>query len=221
VFALAIAWALSPLFSSMAWALPPVVGAVPELIDEEGIRLSLRAIAESWEEPQIQLRFGTSRGILVGLSLGVPLHEYLFVDFEMGFKRLIENVDDEGHASGDVIDLMPMSLQLQGRLALGQKGEIFLGLGPTLTPFRHLHPDTLNAENGEYSTNGAKLAGELRAGFRIDTGLIQPARAPGIGREFKAVDFEGYVGRRFQVQPEGIGYDLAAFRLGVGLSFRF
>ncbi len=202
-------------------ALPPQLTGIPTLIDEEGIRLGVRAIVETWEEPELQNRFGTSRGVMAGLNLGIPLHEFLVVDIELGFKRLMETIDENGESSGDVMDLLPMSLQAQGRLGLGSQGEIFLGLGPTLTPFRHSHPGTVNALNDDTATNGVKLAGEIRLGLRIDTGLIQPARAPGMGRQFKAVDFEGYVGRRFQIHPRGEGYDLAAWRLGLGLSFRF
>ncbi len=206
-------------WSAPAQALPEVLTSIPTRIDEEGIRLGARVIGEVWEEPSLQQTFGQSRYLVAGLSLGVPLHQHLVTELEIGFHRFVESVDDEGTVSGDVLDLVPVSWQFQGRLPLGEAGEVFLGLGPTLTAFRHDHPD--HEHNEAYATNGVKMAGELRAGFRIDTGLIQPSRAPGMGRQFKAVDFEGYVSRRWQVHPRGEGYDLAAIRLGLGLSFRF
>ena len=213
--------AMASTWSAPAHALPELLADIPVLIDQEGIRLGARVVVETWDEPELQNRFDASRGLVAGLSLGIPLHQLVVTEVEIGFHRFVEGVDEEGIATGDTLDIMPMSWQFQGRLPVGEPGEVFLGLGPTLTPFRHAHPDHLNAENEDYATNGVKLAGELRVGFRIDTGLIQPARAPGMGRQFRAVDFEGYVARRFQLQPGGQGYDLAAFRLGLGLSFRF
>jgi hypothetical protein len=198
-----------------------VLTNVPTLIAEEGLRLGARVIVETWEEPALQDQFSTSRGLVGGLSLGLPLHQYLALDLEMGFKRFSESVGEDGASSGDTLDLLPMSFQVQGRFGLGEQGEIFLGVGPNLTTFRHSHPDVVNSLNEQTATNGAKLAGEARLGFRIDTGLIQPSRAPGMGRQIRAVDFEGYVGRRFQLHRRDEVYDLAAFRLGLGLSFRF
>ncbi len=206
-----------------AMAVPQVLTDIPERIDEEGIRLSVRGILESWDEPTLSTSSGTTRGVVAGVGLGVPLHELLVLDFEMGFKRLIGSAATrEGDVTEEteVTDLIPMSLQAQGRLPLGEQGEIYAGLGPTLTVFRNDHPG-LNPLNGEPMTGGAKMAGEMRLGFRIDTGLIQPARAPGMGRQVRAVEFEGYAGRRWQLQPRDEGFDLAAWRLGVGLSFRF
>jgi len=206
-----------------ALAIPPVITDIPQRIDDEGIRIGVRGILESWDEPTLSTSSGNTRGVLAGVSLGVPLHELLVVDFEMGFKRLIgtaANADGTSSGEREVTDLIPLSLLVEGRLSLGAQGEIYAGIGPTLTVFRNDHPG-INKLNDEPMTPGSKGAGEVRVGFRIDTGLIQPARAPGMGRQIRAVDFEGYAGRRWQLHPRDEGFDLAAWRLGLGLSFRF
>ena len=223
--ALVAALGLVATHATPAHALPTALTDVPVLIDQEGIRLGVRVMAETFEEPALQEVFGVGRTMVGGLSLGIPLHALLVVDLEVGFHRLNETVDDEGEASGDTLLLMPMSLLVQGRLPVGQQGEIYVGVGPSLTSFNHDHPGIENPHNDDLQTTpGSKGALEMRVGFRIDTGLIQPARAPGMGRQFRAVDLEGYLGRRHQFDFEGDlfqGYDLSAFRVGLGLSFRF
>lgn len=216
---------------AQAIELPDVLSSIPTRIDEEGIRMGVRVVAELWEEPELQKRFEQNRGLTAGLSLGVPLHEFLVVELEVAMNHRVESVDEEGNASGDTFDMVPIAFQIQGRLPLGGAGELYLGVGPNLVPYRWGHPGTKNTLNSDYVTDGTKLQAEVRLGFRFDSGLIQPAMAPGIGRQIKAVDFEAYAARRHQRQPisekDGVatperdGVDLAAYRLGLGLSFRF
>ena len=214
---------LAACWSAPAHALPEILTSIPTRIDEEGVRMGVRVVAELWEEPELQKRFDQNRGLTGALSLGVPLHDYLVVELEVAVNRRLESVDESGSASGDTFDMVPVSFQVQGRLPLGSAGELFLGAGPNLVPYRWNHPTSKNELNGDYITDGTKLQGEVRMGVRFDTGLIQPARAPGMGRQIKACDFEAYAARRHQRQPapERDGIDLAAYRLGLGLSFRF
>jgi hypothetical protein len=172
-------------------------------------RMGLRGVAEQWSDTSISSAY--TQGAPIGaVGLGVPITDRLWVDVEVGYRRLNTETDETLSFS-----LIPASIVAEWSFGQG-RARPFLAAGPTLTAFHEQHSP--NAD-GRSATSGARIAGELRFGGRIDTGLITPARAPAPS-VLQSASVELYVARR-QARPFGgrNGLDLGAWRAALGISF--
>ena len=172
------------------------------------LRFAIRGVAEQWNEPALASVY--KAGAPIGaVSFGLPLTDALWLDLEVGYRHLASEEDEEL-----ALHLIPASLLAEWSFGHGL-ARPFLAAGPTITAFQEQHaPDA----EGIGATGGARLAGELRVGFRVDTGLVQQRRAPA-PNPVKSVGIEVYAGRR-QSRPIGgrTGFDLGAWRAAIGLS---
>ena len=189
------------------------------VLDREGVRLCIRGVGEAWQDGHLTRIY---RGSLLTGAVGVvvPVHKYAAIDIEAGYKRQAgtEVFADEGDESSieSAFEIVPLTLSVEGRLPLLGGGELFLGLGPTLSVFTEEH--SIRSDNGQVSTQGMKVNMDSRFGVRVDSGLFQPSLAPVRSRELKGIDLEIFVGRRWQFGPDG--FDLSAWRGGLGFAFK-
>lgn len=190
--------------------------------DEAGLRVAARAVGESLADPSISSVYRPSV-FTGGVGVIIPFHSFLQADIEVSYTRMSgQELSEEDRTSTEVaetLELIPLSALIEARYLLS-RGELFAGVGPALTPFKSLH--SANEDNGDATaTVGTKIAAELRAGIRLDTGMITPPIAPVEGRPAQALDLEIYVGRRHQLHLSDTGYDLGAWRAAAGLAVRF
>ena len=200
----------------------PSVGLELDEYEQEGsVRIAARGMGESLSDPWISTVYRPSL-FTGGMGLVVSIAPQILIDAEIGYTRqagqeLLE-ADLSSSSVTETIELIPASLMCEYRLLLG-RGEIFGGLGPAVTAFKAIHSP--NEENEDLtSTAGTKISMELRAGFRMDTGMIWAPIAPVGGRPIQGLDLEVYAGRRHQFHS-GSGYNLSAWRAAAGLAFRF
>jgi len=190
--------------------------------DEAGVRLALRATGESLADPSISSVYRPSV-FTGGVGVVVPFYSFLQADVEFSYTRLsgleLSQEDSTKSEVSETLELIPISVVLEAKYPLS-RGEMFAGLGPAITPFKAIHSP--NEDNDDVTaTAGTKIAMEIRAGIRLDTGMIQPPIAPVGGRPVQALDFELYAGRRHQFHLSDEGYDLGAWRAAAGLAARF
>lgn len=191
-------------FSSLALAAPEEARPSP------GVRLAVRGLVERYNDPALASVYKS--GIwLSGLGLAVPLLGPLGVDLEGGFGRM--------RAEGSTFEIAPLSGLLTLSFPLGgpdRRVDGFLGAGPAWTMFgERIEGST------EGSIQGARIAGELRFGLRIDTGLIDPPSPPAPPGLLQRLELECYAARRAQFPSDAEGLLLGAWRgsLGIGLVF--
>ena len=212
-----MSWTLLTLLSVVQAA--PVAPPGSNAMDREGIRLSVRGVGESWQDPNLT-RIYKDSVFSGGVGVAVPLHTYIGIEIEASYKRQagVEVFAEDGEVSGiaSAFELVPLTLAVHGRWPLANSGELYLGLGPTISVFTEEH--SIRSDNGQVSTQGMKINMDSRIGVRIDTGLHQPPMAPGLNGELQAIDLEVFIGRRWQFGT--VGFDLSAWRAGLGLAFR-
>lgn len=189
-----------------------------EVAEEEAPRtpvlVSIRGIAETWSDPGIGTVYA-SGGLLGGIGVVVPLFGPLRLDVEAAYRRMY--TDDGAETPNDSLrmEVLPVSFVVEYVFSNDDSPvEGFVGLGPSFAGYREHHPPD---ETGLGLTRGAKFSLEPRAGLRFDTGLVQARMAP--TSPVQGVDVEIYGARRLQL-PGGTGFDLDAWRGGVGLAFR-
>ncbi len=179
-----------------------------EARDEAPVRVVLRGAAELIDDAAIaQVYPGTPW--MFGAGLVVPLgpsKHPLLLDFDAAWHRLGE-LDQS-------LNLVPLALVAELPIGHG----LFIGAGPTVTLFSETHPADAT---GVAVTRGARIAAELRAGGRFDTGLVQEPMPPSTGGPVHALEFEVYVARRQERPGHSDGFDLGAWRGVVGLSLCF
>ncbi len=191
------------LLAALSFAQPAESAELPQF------RIALRGVAEQWSDTSISSTYG--QGAPIGaIGLGVPISDRLWLDVEVGYRRLTTETDETLS-----FNLIPASVLAEWSFGHG-RARPFLAAGPTLTAFHEQH--SLNAD-GLSATSGARIAGELRFGGRVNTGLIAPARAPAPS-VVQSASIELYVARR-QARPFGgkNGLDLGAWRAALGISF--
>lgn len=185
------------LFAS-AFAAPP-----PSISPREpsGFRVVARGLVEQWDDPALATVYksGTWLG---GVGVIAPVWGPILVDLEASFKRI--------SGAGSTFEIAPLSGLVEVAMKQGSI-QPYAGLGPTWTVF---------SEKGATTVNGSRIAGEIRGGLRINTGLVQPPLPPASGGPVKALEIELYLGRRMTL-PGGTGLSLGAWRgsLGVGVAF--
>jgi len=185
----------------------------------ENVRLVVRGVGEALQDPSLTRIYRNSL-LSGGVGIVIPLHTYVAIDIEAIYKKQAgtEVFADEGDASAipSAFEIVPLTLAIEGRWPMLGGGELFLGVGPTLTIFSEEH--SIRQDNGQVSTEGMKVNMDTRFGVRMDTGLIQPSMAPVRTREVQGVDLELFIGRRWQFGETG--FNLSAWRGGLGFAFR-
>jgi hypothetical protein len=177
--------------------------------EDPDIRIVARAIREQWNDAAIGTVYQTG-GWLGGLGAVVPIRGALAVDIELSWRRITK--DDV------VFEIVPLTGLVELGMPTREDGSLTLWVaaGPAMAYFSEraaADPD------GIAVTSGARICAEGRAGLRVDTGLVQPVMAPASQGPFEAIELELYVGRRSE-WPNKKGFELGAWRLGVGLSMR-
>jgi len=190
--------------------------------EEAGIRLALRATGESLADPSISSVYRPSV-FTGGVGVVVPFYSFLQADVEVSYSRMsgqeLSQSSSTHSETSETLEIIPLSVVVEAVYSMS-RGEMFAGLGPAITPFKAIHSP--NEDNdGATATVGGKLALEMRAGIRMDTGMIQPPLAAVEGRPVQALDFELYAGRRHQFHLKDEGYNLGAWRAAAGLAVRF
>ncbi|MCA9493238.1 MAG: hypothetical protein KC621_25075 [Myxococcales bacterium] len=161
----------------------------------------LRGMIERWEDPALATVYAS--GVWAGgAGLVAPVIGPIDLDVELAFARL--------KGEGTTFEVAPLSLMPEIGAPMGPvRG--YLGLGPTWTVFGE------RVDDGSRSVTGARIAAELRAGLRADTGLVRPPMAPANAGPVRRIDVEIYVGRRSQLSG-GDGFHLGAWRASAGLA---
>lgn len=171
--------------------------------------LVARGVAESWADPSIGAVYRTG-ALMGGAGVVVDLFGPIAVDVDVAYRRMEADGDPD-----QIFELMPVTLLGEFVFPAPEAPlDPYLGLGFTFASFAERHP--ANAE-GLTITRGARPALELRAGVRFDLGLVQPSLLG--DSPVKGVDLEVFGARRIQ-KPGGEGFDLAAWRGGLGLAVR-
>jgi hypothetical protein len=217
-----VRWIPLRLFSGLIATTTAVVAAPTppgQASDRESVRLVVRGVGEAWQDPSLTRIYRNSL-LSGGVGIVIPLHTYLALDVEAIYKRqagmevFAEDGDDSAIPSA--FEIVPLTLSVEGRLPTVGGGELFLGVGPTLTVFTEEH--SIRTDNGQVATQGMKINMDTRFGVRMDTGLVRPSMVPVGTREIQGVDLELFIGRRWQFGEKG--FDLSAWRGGFGFAFR-
>lgn len=194
-----------------------------------GVGLYFRGVGEAWDEPELG-RVYRPNALTGGVGLVIPLHQYAQLDLEVAYERMSgQHIDRDSLEPIDktaTIEIAPISAVVEGRVPFGASSHVYAGVGPTATLFKEEHESFVaNTEDGVETsiTNGTKIGVEARAGVRLMTGLVSPSASsvPSSGG-LQGVSVELGFGRRFQKEPsEDGGFDLAAWRVTIGLGLNF
>ncbi len=200
---------------------------------EPSVRVSLRGVAETWDDSAIGTVYRTGM-FAPGVAIGMPLAGPVALEVEGAYRR-IKPRDGTASAGLDArMEVVPLVLTADLALKRAPRWTWSVGAGPSLTVFAERHPENIAytretsdaADSAEDSTNtgptsvvrGARLGLEARTRVAIDTGLFEPSRIPGIAGP-SGLDVELFAARRF-TRPGAPGLQLGAWRLGVGVAFR-
>ncbi len=170
--------------------------------------LVLRGSVERWGDPAIGTVYRQG-ALMGGAGVVVDVFGPLSVDVDIAYRRV------ESDSGGQRFELLPISLLAEYRFPMPDDPiDPFVGFGFAIAHFaERAAPD----DAGLAVVRGARPAIELRAGLRFDLGLIQPSMVD--DPVVKGMDVEVYGARRIEV-PGGQGFDLAAWRAGLGLALR-
>lgn len=186
----------------IAWlAVAALAGDAEQPRERRTVDVVLRGMVERWEDPSLSAVYAS--GVWAGgAGLVAPIVGPLDVDVELAFARL--------KGEGTTFEIAPLSLLPEIGAPLGPvRG--FLGVGPTWTVFGE------REDEGLRGVTGARIAAEVRAGLRADTGLVHAPMAPANAGPVRRIDVEIYVGRRSQLSG-GDGFHLGAWRASAGLA---
>lgn len=181
-----------------------------------GVLMAVRGVGEVWQESTLARELGRSSRFGGTGYLSYRAWRFLAIDIEAGYHRMAGTehtalTGKEG-SDGTTFELVPIALSASARHQIGDV-ELFGALGAAFTVFTH--------EDSTQTVSGTKIGPAFHAGARLDTGLVQPSIRRDTGNRLQSVDLEFVIGRR-QHQPFGIGtgFDLSAWRVGVGLLAR-
>lgn len=227
-----MSWMLLFAFDALAGAPAPErpltaaeQAALPEPAPGSQVSLWFRGVGEVWDDPEIA-RVYRSSALMVGAGLVVPVHRHVQIDLEGGYQSMggleIDLETGSSTGNGTSMQIVPLSVLVEGRMPFGDGSHLFAGAGPTATLFKE---ESSSWETDELSVgpvvSGTKLGGEARLGVRLATGILAatPDSVPRPGPKVDGLHVELYAGRRFQKAESG--FDLAAWRGTVGLGVQF
>lgn len=181
--------------------------------DRSSIGFGFRGVVESWDDPALGDVYRT--GMLApGIAGVVPLFSGLKLEVEVAYRRMKprdETVDAR-------LEMLPTVALLEMDLIHRSFGDVYLGAGPALTAFTERHPGNVS-DTSTAVLRGLRGAGELRAGVRLDTGLVRPWDIPDMQTGVKRLELDVSVGRRVAL-PADTGFQLGAWRMHVGVLAR-
>ena len=178
-------------------------------------RMRFMVSGEQWKDPFIGSIYKSSHMYpMIGGSY--RFHQNMSLDLDTGVYRL------EGNQGATEFRSVPLFIG-GSLLAAGSsdKVEPFVGVGATLVSFAEDTPVDI--------VSGTKLGTEVRAGVRIGTKYIDPfvypesqyGPNPSSESSVKQLDIEVVFAQRIHhAFGIGTGFDLGAFRFGVGLQLR-
>ncbi len=174
------------------------------------LRVGLRGVAESWQDPSILQHYRSSR--LTGAAMvHVPMGRVFGFEAEMGYSRTPSVSARAGVAAG-MLEYVPMALTLIA-VKPYDGGEVFGGVGYGMAVFTE--------QTSVGTVSGAKAGLDFRAGARIHTKLARKQLTPQGYRGLSGVDVELMIGRRqHHAFGWGQGFDFSAWRLGAGMVVR-
>ena len=169
-------------------------------------RLALRGVGEAWKEPTISQVYRNSR-FIGSVGFDYRFHHNMTSYFEAGYTRV------DGNNGQSAFQIVPTSFGVSG--VFGNKTvEPFAGLGISLVSFSEELPTG--------GVSGTKIGTDFRLGARVGTRAIQPSQHPNGPKGPSQLDIEFMVGGRIHhAFGIGQGFDLGAFRVGLGAVFRF
>lgn len=176
------------------------------------IFLVARGQAELWADPAIATFYRTG-ALMGGAGVVVDVFGPVTADIDIAYKRANPALNPDDETSR--FELVPITLLGEYNFEFANVPvRPFAGLGFALVQFAERHP--ANAE-GRTVTRGTRPALELRAGFRLDLGLVPDSLVK--QNPIKSVELEVFGARRNEA-PGGKGFDLSAWRAGLGLGIR-
>ena len=174
------------------------------------VMFGLRGVGEVWQDVSIINNYRSSRFAGAGF-FGIGVNEWLMVDAEVGYMRQDADTRRAGVAPG-ALQLVPVTIALEFTRD-SPRAELFGGGGFTTVAF--------SEETDVGVVAGAKPALDLRAGTRIHTSLVRDPIGGPDAAGIRGLDVELMVGRRqHHAFGLGTGFDLSAWRIGVGLAAR-
>ena len=195
------------------------IALAQEVSPPDDLRVGVRGVGEVWSDTGIGTGYESGGGF-VSLAASRTVWGPVGLDLEVSYRRMQHGLDTEelsstNYSAKPALTLAPMVALIEYRHTLGSTTSLFAGTGPVFVHFSEQHAPK---ETGEGVTSGTRLGVEMRVGLRADTRLIRPKLTPGTAMA-KGVDFEGYLGRRMQ-RSSVEGFNLNAWRVGLGLAFR-
>ncbi len=192
-----------------------------EPTDDEsaGLLLGARGVGEVWQDTYLVRELGRSSRFGGGGFISYRAWRFLSVDFEAGYHSLTgmaHTPETSQRATADddqtSFELIPMALSVSASHRI-DRVEVFGAVGCAITAFTH--------SSRNQTITGTKFGPAFQAGARFDTGLVQQSIRRDAKNVLQSVDLELVLGRR-QHQPFGVGtgFDLSAWRVGVGLVAR-
>ncbi len=177
---------------------------------ELDLLLGFRGVGEVWQDPSIIHHYRSSNFGGTGFgSLGVL--PWLSVELELGYVRQASNTGRSDVAAG-ALELAPITFGAVARKDT-DRAELFGGLGYAMAVF------TEQTDVGTVS--GVKPGFDLRTGVRIHTNFVQTSIRPNSAPGIQGMDVEVMFGRRqHHAFGVGSGFDLSAWRAGIGLVAR-
>lgn len=172
------------------------------------VRVALRGATELIDDPAITQVYGSATWF-AGASVAWPIAPQR----DAGPVVEVEAAWHRATADASTLRLVPLSALFEWQT----RRLVYFGIGPTFTVFQETHP----LVDGVGVTSGGRIAGELRAGIRVDTGLVDPPMPPAPTFGPRAIEFELYVSRRSELPGRPEGFDLGAWRGAVGLVLCF
>ncbi len=170
-----------------------------------------RGLAEAWSDEAIGSVYRTG-GLLGGAAVVVPIAGPIMVDVEAAYKR----TEARDGAEDLLLEVIPITVVGEFLFpAPDAPLDPFVGVGVSMVAFAERHPPDAD---GFTVTRGARPTLELRAGLRVDLGLVDPPMGPARSA-IKGVDLEVFGARRNQA-PRKQGFDMGAWRAGLGLAVR-
>lgn len=174
------------------------------------VMFGLRGVGEVWQDPAIIQNYRSSRFAGAGF-FAYGINDWLMIDAEVGYMRQEADTSRTGVAQG-ALQLVPVTIALEARRD-SPRAELFGGAGFSAVTF--------SEETAVGVVAGTKPALDLRAGTRIHTQLVrEPITGPGTPG-LRGLDVELLIGRRqHHTFGLGTGFDLSAWRVGIGLAAR-
>jgi len=198
---------------AIALTLASALAAPVDAPEPLGLRVAPRAVVEAWTRDPALSEVYANGGPMMALGVVVPVRGGLALSLEGAYGRFRAG----GAETGALLQVTPVSVLIE--YAGGtDRTQGFVDLGPSFVSF---------AEQG--GAVGTRVMGTLRAGVRIDTGLVVPAMAPAPS-PVRALELEIGGGRRvrspgrlnhYGEDPAALtGFNFNAWQLTIGLGVR-